>query len=122
MTGGVVLVIGPTGKNFAAGMSGGIAYVFDETELFDTKCNLDMVDLESVWNREDRNRLRTLLENHVRMTGSERARMVLNNWDALLPLFVKVMPMDYKKVLERMRMQEDISRETVSATEEVYHG
>jgi len=122
MTGGTVVVIGPTGKNFAAGMSGGIAYVFDETELFDTKCNLDMVDLESVWNREDRQRLRTLLENHIRFTGSQRARMILYNWDALLPLFVKVMPMDYKKVLERMRLQEDLSRDTVSATEEVYHG
>jgi glutamate synthase (NADPH/NADH) large chain/glutamate synthase (ferredoxin) len=122
MTGGAVVVIGPTGKNFAAGMSGGIAYVFDETELFDTRCNLDMVDLESVWAMEDKKRLRFLLENHVRFTGSQRARTILYNWDALLPLFVKVMPMDYRKVLERMRLQEDVSRETVSASEEVFHG
>ncbi len=122
MTGGRVVVIGPTGKNFAAGMSGGIAYVFDETELFDTKCNLDMVDLESVWSQEDRKQLRTLLENHVKYTGSARARMIIDNWEAYLPLFVKVMPIDYKVVLERMRLKEGRDKETVAATEEVYDG
>jgi glutamate synthase (NADPH/NADH) large chain len=122
MTGGTVVVIGPTGKNFAAGMSGGIAYVFDETELFDTRCNLDMVDLESVWTAEDRRRLKLLLENHAEFTGSQRAKVILSNWEALVPQFVKVMPMDYRKVLERMRQQEDVSRETVSASEEVFHG
>ena len=120
MTGGEVVVIGPTGKNFAAGMSGGIAYVFDETELFDTKCNLDMVDLESVWSEEDRKRLRSMLENHVKYTGSKRAQMILDHWEAYLPLFVKVMPIDYKQVLERMREKEHTQKETVAVTEEVF--
>ncbi len=122
MTGGVVAVLGPTGYNFAAGMSGGIAYVYDESELFGTRCNLDMVDLESVWQEEDRERLRTLIENHLRYTGSPTAKMLLENWEAHLPLFVKVMPIEYRQVLERMKMQEDRDTETVSATEEVYHG
>jgi glutamate synthase domain-containing protein 3 len=122
MTGGTVVVLGPTGYNFAAGMSGGIAYVFNETGALDTCCNLDMVDLESVWLEEDKTRLRGLIENHRRHTGSLRAQRVLENWEACLPLFVKVMPIDYRKSLERMRMAEDTDHETVSATEEVYHG
>ena len=122
MTGGTVVVIGPTGKNFAAGMSGGVAYVFDETELFDTRCNLDMVDLESVWADEDRLLLRTMLEKHERVCDSSRARLILENWEAYLPLFVKVMPIDYKQVLERMKLKEERDKQTVSATEEVYDG
>ena len=121
MTGGVVVVMGPTGKNFAAGMSGGIVYVYDKTELFDTKCNLDMVDLESVWNKKDREQLESLINNHYKYTKSPRAKMLLDNWEVHLPLFVKVMPIDYRKSLERMRMKEDTNRETVSATEEVYN-
>lgn len=122
MTGGVVVVLGQTGNNFAAGMSGGIAYIFDETQLFDTRCNLDMVDLETVWMKEDQNQLREMIEKHFYYTNSKKAKMILENWDALLPLFVKVMPMDYKIALEKMRLAEDIDRETISATEEVYHG
>jgi len=122
MTGGVVVVLGPTGYNFAAGMSGGIAYVYNEAGFFDTRANLDMVDLESVWSEQDRARLRGLIEEHQRATGSLRARNILENWDASLPLFVKVMPIDYRKSLERMKMGEDRDKETVSATEEVYHG
>ncbi len=122
MTGGVVVVLGATGVNFAAGMSGGIAYVYDETELFDTRCNLDMVDLESVWSEEDKHRLRQLIERHYHFTASERAKMILDNWATHLPLFVKVMPIDYRKALERMGQQVHADDETVSATEEVYHG
>ena len=122
MTGGVVVVLGPTGYNFAAGMSGGVAYVFDEAERFGTRCNLDMVDLESVWTEEDRSRLRALVEAHARFTGSPRARMILEDWEAHLPLFVKVMPIDYRQALERMRQGEYRDTETVSATEEVYGG
>ncbi|MBD3289071.1 glutamate synthase large subunit, partial [candidate division KSB1 bacterium] len=120
MTGGVVTVIGATGKNFAAGMSGGIAYVYDTSEVFDTRCNLDMVDLETVWNRDDRIRLRKMLENHFQYTRSARAKLILDNWEACLPLFVKVMPIDYRKVLERMQMDETVERENVAATEEVF--
>jgi glutamate synthase domain-containing protein 3 len=122
MTGGIVVVIGATGKNFAAGMSGGIAYIYDASELFDTRCNLDMVDLESVWRPEDRIQLREMIEKHYYYTNSLRAKRLLADWEAHLPLFVKVMPIDYRKVLERMRLEETTDRETVPATEEVYHG
>ncbi len=122
MTGGVVVVLGLTGNNFAAGMSGGVAYVYDETELFDTRCNLDMVDVETVWDPKDEKDLRAMIENHFRFTGSERARMILENWESRLPLFVKVMPMEYRRVLERMHLEEFRDDETVSASEEVYRG
>jgi len=122
MTGGTVVGIGQTGNNFAAGMSGGIAYVYDESQLFDTRCNLDMVDLEPVWKRSDVQELRAILEDHYRLTNSPRAKMLLENWDAHLPLFVKVMPIDYRQSLERMKLYEDQDKETVAATEEVFHG
>jgi glutamate synthase (NADPH/NADH) large chain len=122
MTGGVVVVLGATGNNFAAGMSGGVAYVYDESELFDTRCNLDMVDVETVWNAEDEKQLRGMIENHFRFTGSTRAQMILENWESRLPLFVKIMPVEYRKVLERMHLEEFRDDETVSATEEVYRG
>jgi glutamate synthase (NADPH/NADH) large chain len=122
MTGGVVVVLGHTGNNFAAGMSGGVAYVYDESELFDTRCNLDMVDVETVWTAEDERQLRAMIENHYRFTGSTQAKAILENWESRLPLFVKVMPVDYRKVLERMHLEEYRDDETVSATEEVYRG
>ncbi len=122
MTGGVVVVLGPTGNNFAAGMSGGLAYVYDETELFDTRCNLDMVDVESVWQEEDVKRLHTMIESHFRYTGSQRAAQILENWESRLPLFVKIMPIEYRKSLDRVRMEEEMNTESVSATEEVYRG
>ncbi len=122
MTGGVVVVIGHTGHNFAAGMSGGIAYVYDETQMFDTRCNLDMVDLEPVWHPNDIRRLHELLQEHRRLTNSQRVTMLLDNWDAHFPLFVKVMPIDYRQSLERMRLEEETNKDTVAATEEVFHG
>jgi len=122
MTGGVVVVIGPTGNNFGAGMSGGIAYVYDPSELFDTRCNFDMVDLESVSDPKDKAQLHGLIKSHCERTGSPKARTLLDNWEAHLPLFVKVIPIDYRKVLERMRMKEDTDMETVAATEEVFNG
>jgi glutamate synthase (NADPH/NADH) large chain len=122
MTGGVVVVLGSTGNNFAAGMSGGLAYVYDESELFDTRCNLDMVDVESVWKEEDVRGLRTMIENHFRFTGSQRAARILETWDSSLPLFVKIMPVEYRKSLERMRLEEDLGSDSVAATEEVYRG
>ncbi|OGC00966.1 glutamate synthase subunit alpha [candidate division KSB1 bacterium RBG_16_48_16] len=122
MTGGVVVVIGGTGNNFAAGMSGGIAYVFDESELFDTRCNLDMVDLETVWDQKDAAELKGMIQNHYKYTQSQRAKMILENWEAYLPLFVKVIPIDYRRVLERFTLEEEVDKETVAVTEEVYHG
>ena len=96
--------------------------MYNESGAFDTRCNLDTVDLESVWTVEDQGELRTLLEMHLHHTGSLRAGKILDNWEACLPSFVKVMPIDYRESLERMRLQEDRDGETVSATEEVYHG
>ncbi len=74
MTGGTVVVLGRTGRNFAAGMSGGVAYVLDEQQLFDTLCNLDMVDLETVWQEEDQAVLHDLIDRHLHWTGSEQAK------------------------------------------------
>jgi glutamate synthase domain-containing protein 2/glutamate synthase domain-containing protein 1/glutamate synthase domain-containing protein 3 len=121
MTGGVVVVIGSTGKNFAAGMSGGIAYIYDETQLFDTHCNLDMVDLESVWDKKDKTFLHSILSKHLHYTNSPRARAILDKWDSSLPMFVKVIPIDYRKSLERMKLSEQADVTTVAATEEVFN-
>ena len=99
MTRGKVVVLGPTGRNFAAGMSGGEAYVLDEAGDFASRCNAEMVGLESVVDDEDVAALRRLVEEHLRTTGSANARRVLDDWDAMLPRFVKVMPHDYKRVL-----------------------
>ncbi len=102
MTGGCVVVLGPTGHNFGAGMSGGIAYVWDEQHLFDRYCNLDMIDLDPVSDTEDIERLRSLIEEHASLTGSQRARDILADFDNALPNFVKVFPMEYRRVLGQM--------------------
>ena len=133
MTGGVVVVIGPTGRNFAAGMSGGIAYVLDESGDFEQRCNLAMVELEPVpsengimerrhhqggdleshglvdlsdMTRNDEERLRILIKNHLHYTGSDRARAILDNWSEYLPKFVKVMPVEYRRALQEMARQQ----------------
>ncbi|MHC5060578.1 MAG: glutamate synthase large subunit [Planctomycetota bacterium] len=122
MTGGTVVVLGRTGCNFAAGMSGGTAYVLDEMQLFDTLCNLDMVDLETVWRTEDKNVLKDLIQQHIEWTGSDRAKEILEAWPNMVGKFVKVIPIDYRKALERMRASEQRDTETTPATEEVFHG
>jgi glutamate synthase domain-containing protein 2/glutamate synthase domain-containing protein 1/glutamate synthase domain-containing protein 3 len=120
MTGGVIVILGKTGINFGAGMSGGIAYVLDQDQLFDTKCNLEMIDVEPVLDKTDRMRLYTLISNHVKYTGSEYAERLLKDWTEILPQFVKVMPIDYKRALERIKKSELKDTEVVSLTEEVY--
>ena len=120
MTGGVVVCLGRTGRNFAAGMSGGFAYVLDSDQLFDTCCNLDMVDLCSVVDFSDQEELRALIDRHVQHTDSELGKRVLNNWYDMLPRFVKIVPIDYRKALERMRASEAKDSETTASTEEVY--
>jgi glutamate synthase domain-containing protein 2/glutamate synthase domain-containing protein 1/glutamate synthase domain-containing protein 3 len=120
MTGGTVVVLGRTGRNFAAGMSGGVAYVLDEQQLFDTLCNLDMVDLETVWHEEDRQRLLDLIARHQQLTGSQQAARILENWPEMVGKFVKVMPIDYRKALERLRARERRASEGAPATEEVF--
>ncbi len=103
MTRGKVVVLGPTGRNFAAGMSGGEAFVLDEFGDFKSLCNTEMVGLEGVEAEDDERELRGLIEEHHRHTGSANARRVLENWDAMLPMFVKVMPHDYKRALEERK-------------------
>ena len=101
MTGGRVIVIGPTGRNFAAGMSGGVAYILDEAGDFATKrCNKAMVGLEKVEDPAEAAVLQDFIRRHAELTDSPRAREVLADWDASLGKFVKVMPKDYKRVLE----------------------
>ncbi|MFH1370980.1 MAG: glutamate synthase large subunit [Planctomycetota bacterium] len=122
MTNGTVVVLGKTGCNFAAGMSGGIVYVLDETSNFDTLCNLDMVELESVWQKEDKRLLKELIQKHFDWTGSAKAHQILSNWQDMVGKFVKVIPIDYRKALEKMRAAEHRDTETTPATEEVFYG
>ncbi len=144
MTGGVVVVLGQTGRNFAAGMSGGIAYVLDADDTFASRCNMSMVDLEPVQEEEDLNqrlnhqggdlaahgrvdvmsdmtrfdaeRLKQLITNHMRYTGSTRAREILDNWAENLPKFRKVMPVEYRRALAELMSQNE-QRPTAAAGE-----
>ncbi|HEV2296098.1 MAG TPA: hypothetical protein VGR35_19795, partial [Tepidisphaeraceae bacterium] len=111
MTGGRVIVLGKTGRNFAAGMSGGIAYVYDDDGQFSSKCNLEMVELEKPDKPEDIQTIRRLLENHQKFTGSTVARSVLDDFDKELRWFVKVMPTDYRRVLEHQAEIEERARQ-----------
>jgi glutamate synthase (NADPH) large chain len=131
MTGGVVVSIGETGRNFAAGMSGGIAYVLDEDGSFSARCNLSMVDLEPVEEEDDlmrrfhqdgdletkgrvdiladmsghdEERLTQLIKNHLKYTGSPRAKAILDDWSSYRTKFVKVMPVEYRRALREMEM------------------
>ncbi len=107
MTGGVAVILGPTGKNFAAGMSGGIAYVLDEQYELYLRLNKDMVTMTGVTAKHDVAQLRTLIENHLAATGSARARTVLENWDDMLPLFKKITPNDYSRMLAAIAQFEE---------------
>ncbi len=100
MTGGRVVVLGQTGRNFAAGMSGGIAYVWDKDGDFKSKCNMGMVELFPVKDKSDIAELKTLIENHARYTESTVAKKILENWDQSLRQFVKIYPTDYRRVVE----------------------
>ena len=107
MTGGTVVVLGKTGRNFAAGMSGGIAYVFDVDEKFRSRCNPELVDLEKVEEEEDVMTLRMMIQQHQRHTSSQLAKEILADFDDFLPKFIKVIPRDYKRVLESIKQEED---------------
>lgn len=100
MTGGVVVVLGETGKNFAAGMSGGMAYIFDKNKNFHKKVNREMIDLDPL-SQEDWDLLKELIDKHARLTDSKVAKHILKNWEKCQTDFIKVMPKDYKAVLER---------------------
>jgi len=131
MTGGIAVVLGPTGRNFAAGMSGGIAYVLNGDGTFEDRCNQSMVELQPIppedaalearehqggdlenhglvdisrdMTRHDAQRLKGLIERHLHYTNSAVARRILDDWERYLPRFVKVMPVDYKRALEAMQ-------------------
>lgn len=118
MTGGKVVVLGPTGRNFAAGMSGGVAYVYDKDNDFDIKCNQELVDLEREFDEEDRSILRGLIEKHVRHTGSTPGKNILDNFDDEVKKFVKVMPRDYKAALQEIRKK--MAEEGISEYEAMY--
>ncbi|QGJ69024.1 Large subunit of NADH-dependent glutamate synthase [Planctomycetales bacterium 10988] len=105
MTGGRVVILGPTGRNFAAGMSGGIAYIWDPQQKFLQNCNLGMVELEQLTATEDQEELKALIEEHQQRTGSVVAEKLLARWEQALSEFVKVMPTDYKRVLEEQKQQ-----------------
>ena len=100
MTGGRVVVLGKTGRNFAAGMSGGLAYVYDPRDRFAARCNPAMVELSNVSEPEDVAELHEMLTRHVEYTGSTLAQSILDDWEEAYPSFVKVFPLDYKRVLE----------------------
>jgi len=144
MTGGMVVVLGRAGRNFAAGMSGGIAFVLDEDGDFEKRCNMAMVELEPVPEEAqalqdleggeleshgrvnvnqlaqgDERQLRTLIENHLRYTGSARAKQILDNWSAYLPKFVKIMPTEYRRALEKLANSAQVATAKV---ERVLHG
>jgi glutamate synthase (NADPH/NADH) large chain len=124
MTGGCVVVLGATGRNFAAGMSGGIAYVLDEDNHFEARCNMAMVELEAVtgevgneltrltddMTQHDAERLHKLLENHARYTNSARAKNILADWQAYLPKFRKVMPTEYRRALNELANEAEQAR------------
>ncbi|MBW8078635.1 MAG: hypothetical protein GJU76_11300, partial [Gallionella sp.] len=127
MTGGMVIVLGMTGRNFAAGMSGGVAFVLDEDGQFEKRCNLSMVALEPIpeeaaasetgeveahgrvhfnhLDKADEHALREQIEKHLMYTGSERARLILENWAGYLPKFIKVMPTEYRRALQDIAAQ-----------------
>jgi glutamate synthase (NADPH/NADH) large chain len=142
MTGGVVVVLGRTGRNFAAGMSGGVAYVLDEDESFESRCNMSMVELEPVveeerlngrdfghhgdletmgvveilhdLQRRDAERLYQLIARHKSFTGSSRANHILSNWDEYLPKFRKVMPIEYRKALQKMEKAREAAQQVAA--------
>jgi len=107
MTGGKVVILGPTGRNFAAGMSGGIAYVLDEAGDFESHCNLALVALEELEEPSEMEELRLQIKRHADYTQSQRAFKILALWDDYVPKFVKVMPKDYKRVLVSMKRIQD---------------
>ena len=104
MTGGKAIILGPTGRNFGAGMSGGEAFVYDPNKELERKCNLDTFELEELINENDLIGLKELIEKHYKYTDSEVAKNILNDWDNQIDNFVKVMPTDYKRVLEEMNL------------------
>jgi len=106
MTGGRVVVLGKTGRNFAAGMSGGVAYVLDEEGDFDYYCNMGMVELSLVEDLHDKKELTDLIARHYELTGSKVAEKILEDLDLYMERFIKVIPYEYKKVMQELELEE----------------
>ena len=122
MTGGRVVIIGPTGRNFAAGMSGGVAYVLADKKQFMINCNQDMVDLDPLESEEDVEIVKSLLAKHLEYTHSHVANGILNDWDEYQSRFIKVMPKDYKRVLAAIEQAEKDGTSVDAAVMEAAHG
>ena len=103
MTGGRTVILGKTGRNFAAGMSGGIAYVWDVDGDFPSLCSTDMVELDGLHDKDDQKDVWELINLHYKYTGSEVAEKILNSWNVILYQFVRVMPTDYKQILDKKK-------------------
>jgi glutamate synthase domain-containing protein 3 len=122
MTGGRVVVLGATGHNFAAGMSGGIAYVLDSEGRFASRCNRDLVGLGRIEDPGEADEVRSLIEEHRDRTGSALAREMLGDWDATLQCLVRVMPHDYERALHDDEADDDSRSRAPSRTRAVAHG
>jgi glutamate synthase (NADPH/NADH) large chain len=105
MTGGMALILGKTGRNFAAGMSGGIAWVFDPEHTFVDNCNTEMVELDPL-SPQDEEEIQILLKKHVLLTKSEVAKYILGDWNNVSSSFIKVFPSEYKRVLQNQQLQQ----------------
>jgi glutamate synthase domain-containing protein 3 len=121
MTGGLVVILGKTGRNFAAGMSGGLAYVLDEHNQFTSHCNTEMVSLERVSDHEEIARLRGLLEEHVQSTGSKKGQRLLASWSQTVSLFVKVFPNEWRRVLGERNEAAQERKQAVRSEREPRH-
>jgi glutamate synthase (NADPH/NADH) large chain len=119
MTGGRTVVLGKTGRNFAAGMSGGIAYVLDLDGNFDYFCNKGLVELGKIEDRDDEREVQEMIADHYKYTSSELAEKILVNWEEFLPKFVKIIPFEYKKILEEQKLAQIQSK--IKQTEDEPH-
>ena len=122
MTGGNVVVIGSTGRNFAAGMSGGMAFVLDDKDKFDTNCNQSDVGIEELVEDEDIELVKGLLTKHFEYTKSTVAKKILDDWSSYQSQFIKVMPRDYKRVLEAIKRAKAEGTSVDEAVMEAAHG
>jgi glutamate synthase (ferredoxin) len=122
MTGGRVVVIGKTGRNFAAGMSGGLAFVLDPEGDFRRRCNLGMVDLEPVLDTDDIELVKDLLARHIRYTQSPLAARLLVDWEKTQQKLVKIIPKDYKRVLAAMKKAQETGMSVDDAIMASAHG
>ena len=121
MTGGCVVVLGNTGKNFAAGMSGGIAYVLDEDSDLYLKLNKELVSMDAVTSKYDVMSLKDMITSHVKATGSEKGKVVLENFKDYLPKFKKIIPHDYQKMLQEIAKMEQKGLSSEQAQIEAFY-